>query len=254
MRAIQSRAQRATEGDVRSRQGNDNQIVRRRCTARGKRYSPAMKDEILNQAEQSSLDEAAKKYDVSPTTILRWCKEEERRGPSVARSMVKKSEEASDPQAEREAEILKVWKEHPGYGPSQVKNTIRREKGLKASVTTVRAVMEENGYIAPRRKAKEQRGRYEAGRPRELYHLDFCHFYVHKQKQCQLFIQDDFSRFIVGWALVPSESADPVIATFERSVERYGKPEAVMSDCGSTFHSWRGLSRFRGARCDRCRA
>jgi transposase InsO family protein len=140
---------------------------------------------------------------------------------------------------------MAIWKEHPGYGPSQIKNMLRRNKGLKASVTTVREVMEEGGYIAPRRKTREQRGRYEAGRPRELYHLDFCHFYVHKQKQCLLFIQDDFSRFIVGWSLVPAEAADPVIACFEGSVERYGKPEAVMSDRGSAFHSWRGVSRFQ---------
>ena len=71
------------------------------------------------------------------------------------------------------------------------------------------------------------------------------HIYVHKQKQCLLFIEDDFSRFIVGWALVEFEAADPVIQTFERAVERYGKPEAVMSDRGSAFHSWRGLSRFQ---------
>ena len=122
---------------------------------------------------------------------------------------------------------------------------LRRNKSLKASVTTVRAVMEGNGYVAPRRKVKEQRGRYEAGRPGELYHLDFYHFHVHKQKQCLLFIQDDFSRFIVGWTLIPTESADPVIVAFEHSIGRYGKPEAVMSDRGSAFHSWRGLSRFQ---------
>jgi transposase InsO family protein len=153
--------------------------------------------------------------------------------------------EEPDPRAKGRYAIVATWKEHPGYGPSQVRNTLRRKNGLKASVTTVREVMEENGYVAPKRKRKEQRGRYEAGRPRELYHLDFCHFYVHKQKQCLLFIQDDFSRFIVGWTLVAAEAADPVIACFEGAVERYGKPEAVMSDRGSAFHSWRGISRFQ---------
>jgi len=76
------------------------------------------------------------------------------------------------------------------------------------------------------------------------YHLDFYHFYVHKQKQCVLFIEDDYSRFIAGWAMAPAERADPVIASFEQAVRRYGRPEGVMSDRGSAFHSWRGLSRF----------
>jgi transposase InsO family protein len=56
-----------------------------------------------------------------------------------------------------------------------------------------------------------------------------------------LFIEDDFSRIIAGWAV---EAADPLIACFEQAVQRYGRPQGVMSDRGSAFHSWRRLSRF----------
>jgi transposase InsO family protein len=35
-----------------------------------------------------------------------------------------------------------------------------------------------------------------------------------------------------------------VVRTFEEAVERHGKPEAVMSDRGSAFWAWRGISRF----------
>lgn len=231
--------------EARGIQADDQREPRREyrgCAARGKRYSQGIKDEIIALADSTSPGEAAAKYGVSTNSILRWLEENERRSGGVERFAPSPSLYS---QSARRDAILSVWKEHPGYGPSQVKNMIRRDKGLKASVTTVRAVMEENGYVAPKRKAREQRGRYEAGRPRELYHLDFCHFYVHRQKQCLLFIQDDFSRFIVGWALVPAEAADPVITCFEGAVERYGKPEAVMSDRGSAFHSWRGISRFQ---------
>ena len=119
-----------------------------------------------------------------------------------------------------------------------------RKDGFTVSVGTCRHVMEENGYLPPKLKRKEHPGRYEAGRPRELYHLDSFHFHVHKQKQCVLFIEDDYSRFIAGWAMVPEEKADAVIECFESSVQRYGKPEGAMSDRGSAFHSWKGLSRF----------
>ncbi len=129
------------------------------------------------------------------------------------------------------------------YGPSQVPLALKR-KGFKVSVGTVRHLMEENGYLPPKLKRKERTGRYEANRSRELYHLDFYRFYVHKQKTCVLFIEDDFSRFIPGWAMAPAESAEPVIKCFEDSVNRYGRPEGAMSDRGSAFHSWKGLSRF----------
>jgi len=40
--------------------------------------------------------------------------------------------------------------------------------------------MEENGYLPPTLKRKEHVGRYEAARPRELYHLDFYHLYINR--------------------------------------------------------------------------
>jgi hypothetical protein len=73
-----------------------------------------------------------------------------------------------------------------------------KRDGFKVSVGTVRDVMERNGYLPPSLRRKAPVGRYEASHPRELYHLDFYHFHVHKQKQCVLFIEDDFSRFIAG--------------------------------------------------------
>jgi hypothetical protein len=124
-----------------------------------------------------------------------------------------------------------MWRQHPGYGPSQVRNMLERS-GLKVSVGTVRHVMEEHGYLPPSFKDKEHVGRYEAERPRELYHLDFFHFYVHKQKQCVLFIEDDYSRFIAGWAIASTEKSDPVIESFELAVQRYGRSDGVMTDRG----------------------
>ena len=151
--------------------------------------------------------------------------------------------EKAEAAAERDRKILSKWRQHPGYGPSQVRNMLKRD-GFKVSVGTCRHVMEENGYLPPKLKRKEHLGRYEAGRPLELYHLDFFHFHIHKQKQCVLFIEDDYSRFIAGWTMVPEEKADAVIECFARSIGRYGKPEGAMSDRGSAFHSWNGLSRF----------
>ncbi|MCP4624793.1 MAG: hypothetical protein GY850_14875, partial [bacterium] len=77
-----------------------------------------------------------------------------------------------------------------------------------------------------------------------LFELYIYHFYVHKQKQCVLFIEDDYARFIAGWAMAPTEKVEPVIESFDLAVQRYGRPDGVMTDRGSAFHSWKGLSRF----------
>ena len=214
---------------------------RKKCPKRGKRYSRAQKGEILQYVKETSVADAASKFDVTETTIYEWQRADKRR--NINGNGNESSIKNEDTAVIRDRKILATWREHPGYGPSQVRLALKR-KGFKVSVGTVRHIMEENGYLPPKLKRKERTGRYEANRPRELYHLDFYHFYVHKQKTCVLFIEDDFSRFIPGWAMAPAESADPVIKCFEYAVQRYGRPEGAMSDRGSAFHSWKGLSRF----------
>jgi len=215
--------------------------IRKKVPQRGKRYSRGLKDEILNFAVENSVAYASDKFDVSETTIYEWVRADKRRNPDGKSGPV--STESEDPKTVRDQKILAMWRQHPGYGPSQIRNMLKRS-GFRVSVGTVRNIMEENGYLSPKMKRREPSGRYEAARPGELYHLDFYHFFVHKQKSCVLFIEDDFSRFIAGWTMVPVELAAPVIECFEQSIQRYGRPEGAMSDRGSAFHSWKGLSRF----------
>ena len=220
--------------------------------SRGHRYSPAEKVEILADAERMGVADAAKKHGCSTWTIYDWRKKAKRAAAQQASEELSAGDSPQKPaeptpleatQQERQRLILELWRQQPGLGPSQIRNLLKR-KGFKASVNTVRAIMEEHGYVHPKTRRKQPTGRYEAVRPRQLYHLDFYHFHVHRQKQCLLLDLDDFSRFIPGWGLLKSEHAEGVIESFEATVARYGKPEAVMTDRGSAFHSWKGLSRF----------
>lgn len=140
---------------------------------------------------------------------------------------------------------LELWKSKPGLGPAQLSNQLRREN-IKISVSTVRNILEENGYTPPKTIVKPGRVlRYEAARPRELIHMDFKHFYIHKQKAFLLFMQDDYSRFLCGYNLTDSENINAVIATFEDCISKYGKMITLMTDAGSAFYSWNGVNRFQ---------
>ncbi len=217
----------------------------------GRRYSPAVKAQILEDARDTSVDEAATKHGCSAWSIYEWRKQQKRAAKATHRIKAE-DQGASEPdepvpadttQEERQRLILQMWRQQPGLGPSQIRNQLKR-KGFKASVNTVRTIMEEHGYVQPRTRRREHTGRYEAIRPLQLYHLDFCHFHVHRQKQCLLLILDDYSRFIPGWTLLKSEHAAGVLDALEKTVNRYGRPEAVMTDRGGAFHAWRGLSQF----------
>ena len=220
----------------------DQQVAVGGCPSRGRRYSPAERAAILKDAKLLGVPEAAVKHGCSKWTIYDWRGKEQRpAGPAS-----EPTGGASGPnsrQDDRRGLILALWRQHPGLGPSQIRNLLKR-KGFKASVNTIRAIMEEHGYVQPRLRRKEHTGQYEAVRPLQLVHLDFVHFHVHRQKQCLLLMLDDYSRFITGFTLLKSEHADGVIRAFDESVTRYGKPDAVMTDRGSAFHSFTGISRF----------
>jgi len=224
---------------------------KKRQPKKGHRYSPAEKEEILKSAVELGVKDAAEKHGCSEWSILRWKKVQDTDRVSATSADLSEhpgetdrpEPSVSEAQEERRQLILEIWRQQPGLGPSQIRNQLKR-KGFKASVNTVREVMEEHGYVQPRLKRREKTESYEAVRPLQLVHLDFVHFFIHRLKQCLLLIIDDYSRFIPGWALLKSEHADGVIEAFEGSVARYGKPEGVMTDRGSAFHSWKGLSRF----------
>ena len=105
-----------------------------------------------------------------------------------------------DPQTieeQRDREILAEWKKHPGLGPSQICNQLRR-RGIKVAVNTVRNVMTDAGYRPPKIKRHEHEQRYEAVRPNHLWHFDFMHRHIHRASTFSLILIDDFSRFVVG--------------------------------------------------------
>jgi putative transposase len=206
-------------------------------------YTPSQKAEILEHAASHGITEASKKFTVSRYSIYGW----QRKVSNAA--VGNGSSPTSGPapgelEAQRDKEILDEWHRHPGLGPSQIRNQLRR-KGIRTSVNTVRRVMEGAGYRPPKVERKVHDQRYEATRPNHLWHLDFVQRNIHRANTFTLIIIDDFSRYVVGHgADEGGERADFVIAAFEEAVARHGRPEMVMSDKGAAFWSWKGVSRF----------
>jgi len=239
------RSKRAT-AEVEKEQTSDAQALptpptpsRRRVV---KRYTPSQKAEVLEYAGDHGVTAASKKFGVSRFSIYGWRRKAEQaaqgQGPSPTSGPA-----PSEVEAQRDNEILDEWRSHPGLGPSQIRNQLRR-KGIKVSVHTVRRVMEDSGYRPPKVERKPHDKRFEAVRPNHLWHLDFVHRHINRSSTFTLILIDDCSRYVVGHGVDDAERADMVIETFERAVEQHGRPENVMNDKGSAFWSWRGISRF----------
>jgi putative transposase len=207
-----------------------------------RRYTPSEKAEILEQACVHGPTAASKEFGVSRYSISEWRRQERRAAEGKGLSPTS-GPAPQDVAEQRDREILTEWHKHPGLGPSQVRNQLRR-RGVKVAVQTVRRVMEEDGYRPPKVKATAHDQRFEAVRPNHLWHLDFVQRYVNRASVFTLILLDDCSRFVVGHGVDDAERADLVRETFEKAVERHGKPERVIHDKGSAFWSWRGISRF----------
>jgi putative transposase len=215
---------------------------KRRKRRIAKYYSPSQREEILDYANAHSILEAAKKFEVTRFTIYSWLKQLKRAANGQGPSPLSGPDPISI-ELQRDKEILGEWKRHPGLGPSQIRNQLRRQN-IKVSVHTVRRVMEEHGYRPPKVKRQPHDQRFEAIRPNHLWHLDFVHRFIHQAGTFTLVLLDDFSRYITGFGIDDAERADLVINAFEQAVNLHGKPEMVIHDKGSAFWSWKGISKF----------
>jgi putative transposase len=219
----------------------ERRVFRRSGVAR--LYTPSQKAEVLEYAAAHSVTEAAKHFAISRFSIYDWrgkvAKAAKGNGASPTTGPA-----PEDIEAQRDREILGEWHKHPGLGPSQIRNQLRRGK-IKVSVRTVRRVMEDAGYRPPKVTREPHDQRYEAVRPNHLWHLDFVHRHINRASVFTLILIDDYSRYVVGHGVDEgAERADMVIKTFEAAVARHGRPERVMDDKGAAFWSWRGISRF----------
>lgn len=207
-----------------------------------KTYTPSQKAAILEHAAANGVTAAAKEFDVSRFSVYAWERRVKRAAAGDGESPTS-GPAVSEIEAQRDAEILAEWHRHPGLGPSQIRNQLRR-KSVKVSVHTTRRVMEEAGYRPPKVTRKPHDERFEAVRPNHMWHLDYVNQHINRASTYNLILIDDHSRFVVGHGVDDAERADMVIETFEEAVRRYGRPEMVMHDKGSAFWSWRGISRF----------
>lgn len=205
-------------------------------------YTPSEKALALEHAATHGVCAASEKLGMSRFSIYDWQRKLEKanagEGPSPTSGVA-----PTEIEEQRDREILGEWRKHPGLGPSQVRNQLRR-RGVKVSVTTARRVMEDAGYRPPKVKREPHDERFEAVRPNHLWHLDFVHRNIHRASTFTLILIDDCARFVTGHGVDDAERAEMVIRTFEEAVARHGKPERVMHDRGSAFWSWRGISRF----------
>lgn len=216
----------------------------------GRRYGIAEKKAAVETAQEHGVTETVRRLGISRASVNEWKRRADTAAPEDTEKALKPRSSAPKHNAKRLSEeryhlIADTWKQNQALGPRQVRNQLRRSHGLRVGTSTVRRVMVEHGYVPPKISVERKVAkRYEAVRPNQQWHLDFIQFFVHKAKCYILLIEDDHSRFIVGWALCEGEQAQPVIEAVDEAIARHGRPEQMVIDGGSGFFSWKGQSQL----------
>ena len=144
--------------------------------------------------------------------------------------------------AHEEAAILDLKKRHPSMGPAQIRTQLKRFKGWRISVRAIARVLTANGYelvhTASRPKDEELVTRFEAPHRNALWQMDFVELRIGSERRALLLVEDDFSRYVVGFGLYEHPTSEDVVAVLTAAIRRHGKPEAVYTDRGGPFLAW----------------
>jgi putative transposase len=141
----------------------------------------------------------------------------------------------SDPEV---AAILECKTKHLSMGPAQIRSQLKRFKGWRLSIKAIKRVLREHGYESVYRGSRPQGEvlqRFEAPRRNALWQADFAEVRVGPERLYVLILLDDFSRYVVGYAVCTSPSSSVAVETFRAAMARHGKPESMRTDRGGAF-------------------
>lgn len=162
-----------------------------------------------------------------------------KRGPKRIKAVIRK-------------EILKNSEKLPEFGLKKLQNFLYRFEGIKVAPNTIKKVLAEESAYQPKVEIKKKKAppairRFERAKPMQMWQTDITSYVLPRSKQNVYLVvfMDDNSRYIVSWSLALKQTGAFVMECLMNGVDRFGKPEEVLSDQGRQYFSWRGKSEFQ---------
>lgn len=199
--------------------------------------------------------EFAKIWGIGYSTLQKWVSTYETRGPAALEgASLRAGARKRGPKGISEAlqaEIIAVKKENPTFGLRKVKGFLNRFRGVDAAPNTIQKTLKKADLAIPpprrrRRRSSERVRRFERAKPMQLWQTDITYFSLTKhQQRCYLTVfLDDFSRYIVGWRLGLQQTGEFVMEALLDGIQRFGRPQEVLTDQGKQYFAWRGKTKF----------
>jgi transposase InsO family protein len=221
-------------------------------------HNPEARIRAVEAFLQSGVSQAdfCRTWGISPKTFWCWLKAYEKGGTkrlvgADIKDNPKKRGRKGLPNILKD-QIAQAKLDNPEDGMAKIRNFLGRFKGIKVSKGAVRKTLKERNLASvkvakKRRRAPPRPRRFERARPMQLWQSDITSFLLPRNSQrCYLVIfMDDHSRYIVSWSLELRQTTDFVMGALLSGIERFGKPEEVLTDQGRQYFSWRGKTEFQ---------
>ncbi len=185
--------------------------------------------------------EVARRVGVSRQTLHEWIARYERGGlSSLADRSHRPSSCPHQTDAEVEAAICELRREHPGWGPRRIEHQLARD-GVEPvpSRSSIYRCLRRHGLIElrRRRRRRDEFRRWERERPMQLWQMDVMGgVLLDDDSECKVVTGvDDHSRFCVAAGLVTRATSKAVCAILAASLARWGIPDEILTDNGKVF-------------------
>ena len=212
----------------------------------GKWHGPEEKLKLIQAIQTSgkSIGEACQEAGISRVSYYNWVK----RAPNLElEELANKSRCPRKLQfiaGEIETAIVEAKMMYPHMGCKQLSNWLKRFRNVWVNPRTVLRVLERNEvhnlYL---KRPKHDPRRFERSLPDELWQMDIMYFYIAPKKCYLIPIIDDFSRFIVSYAVTDVQTSEAVLDVLKRGLA-FRKPRAILTDQGIQFTNWHSTTPF----------
>jgi transposase InsO family protein len=196
----------------------------------------------------SSLRDFSKAWGVSEAALGHWVGRYQKDGPKALESR----KPGGRPRRKGVRELIeKVKRENPDFGLKKVQNLLGHLWGIKVSKGSVRNALKDKGYpkggIRRGPPKRQPPRRFERACAGDLWQSDITSFVLPRygQRVYLTVFLDDYSRFIVSWAMALQQKQELVIEALLSGIERFGKPKEVLTDQGRQYFAWRGMGDFQ---------
>jgi transposase InsO family protein len=216
-----------------------------------KEFTPQERLLILDTWQRSGLPagDFAPLVGLSKHTLYGWKHRFDEEGPSGLMDRPRGPGKGSKLPDLTRRTILMLKGANPDWGTERISAMLERGPALPASPGAVARVLAEAGYELkeePTRPHPAEPHRFERAVPNELWQTDLFTFNLKRQNRRLYLVAflDDCSRFVVGYGLHATQSAQLVIEVLRSAIASYQGPGEILTDNGAQYITWRGKGAF----------